>query len=41
MFKELVEKNDLTIVMTTHDVNIMDAADHIFTMEDGVIIDVR
>lgn len=41
MFRDLVDKKDLTIVMTTHDVNIMDAADHIFTMEDGVIIDVR
>lgn len=41
MFRDLVDKNDLTIIMTTHDVNIMDAADHIFTMEDGVIIDGR
>ncbi len=41
MFKDLVTKKDLTIVMTTHDVNIMDAADHIFTMEDGVIIDAK
>lgn len=41
MFRRLVDERGLTIVMTTHDVNIMDAADHIFTMEDGVIIDVR
>lgn len=41
MFRGLVDKNQLTIVMTTHDVNIMDAADHIYTMEDGVIIDGR
>lgn len=39
MFRELVDKNGLTVVMTTHDVNIMDAADNIFTMEDGRIID--
>lgn len=39
LFRELVDKNHLTILMTTHDVNIMDAADHIYTMEDGVIID--
>lgn len=41
LFRGLVDKNKLTIVMTTHDVNIMDAADHIYTMEDGVIIDGR
>ena len=35
------DERNLTIVMTTHDVNIMDAADHIFTMEDGVIVDVK
>ncbi len=41
MFKDLVKSKGLTIIMTTHDVNIMDAADYIYTMEDGVIIDVR
>jgi putative ABC transport system ATP-binding protein len=41
MFRKLVDERNLTIVMTTHDVNIMDAADHIYTMEDGVIIDVK
>lgn len=41
MFKRLVAERGLTIVMTTHDVNIMGAADHIFTMEDGVIIDAK
>ena len=39
MFRELVDKQGITIVMTTHDVNIMDVADNIFTMEDGRIID--
>jgi len=41
MFRKLVDERNLTIVMTTHDVNIMDAADHIYTMEDGVIVDVK
>lgn len=41
MFRDLVDTNGLTIVMTTHDVNIMDAADHIYTMEDGVIVDAK
>ena len=40
MFRELVDEKGLTIIMTTHDVNIMDVADTIYTMEDGVIIDV-
>ena len=41
MFRSLVDTNGLTIVMTTPDVNIMGAADLIYTMEDGVIIDVK
>ena len=41
MFRSLVDTNGLTIVMTAHDVNIMGAADLIYTMEDGVIIDVK
>ena len=41
LFRELVDKEKLTIVMTTHDVNIMDVADHIYTMEDGVIVSER
>ena len=41
MFRSLVDTNGLTIVMTTHDVNIKGAADLIYTMEDGVIIDVK
>lgn len=41
MFRELVDQNKLTVVMTTHDVNIMDMADYIYTMEDGVIVEER
>ena len=41
LFHELVDKEGLTIVMTTHDVNIMDVADTIYTMEDGVIVSER
>ncbi len=41
LFRELVDKEGLTIVMTTHDVNIMDVADTIYTMEDGVIVSER
>lgn len=41
MFRELVDRENLTIVMTTHDVNIMGCADIIYTLEDGRIADVR
>ena len=41
LFRDLVDRNGLTIVMTTHDVNIMGAADHIFTLEDGAVIDAK
>jgi len=37
MFKELIKQNGVTIIMTTHDVNIMDVADKIYTLEDGEI----
>lgn len=41
MFRDLVREQDLTIIMTTHDVNMMDYADFVYTMEDGRITDVR
>lgn len=41
MFRELVDHENLTIVMTTHDVNIMGVADVIYTLEDGRVVDVR
>ena len=37
LLKDLVEQNGLTIVMTTHDTSMMDAADIVYTLEDGVI----
>lgn len=41
LFRELVREEGLTIIMTTHDVNIMGAADYVYTMEDGRVVDVR
>ena len=38
MFKNLIEKEGITIVMTTHDMGLMEAGDIIYTMEDGEII---
>lgn len=40
LFKELVKNNDLTIVMTTHDTSMMEVADIVYTLEDGVISDI-
>ncbi len=39
LFKELVEKQNMTIVMTTHDPNLMDIADRVWSLKDGVIHD--
>jgi putative ABC transport system ATP-binding protein len=41
VFRDLVGRAGITIVMTTHDPNMMDLADHVFSMEDGEIVDER
>jgi len=41
VFRDLVEKSGITIVMTTHDPNMMDLADRVFTLEDGEVVDER
>ena len=38
IFKDLVEEEDITIVMTTHDISLMDAADKTYVMEDGEVV---
>jgi putative ABC transport system ATP-binding protein len=38
VFRELVEAKETTIIMTTHDPNIMELTDQIYTLEDGVIV---
>ena len=35
LFKELIEKEKITIVMTTHDPNLMGYGDSVYEMEDG------
>lgn len=40
LFKDLVVREGITIIMCTHDPSMMGVADRIFTLEDGVIIDV-
>ena len=38
LFKELVKKEGVTILMTTHDVGLMGAGDKVFALEDGKLI---
>jgi putative ABC transport system ATP-binding protein len=38
IFRDLVEKEKVTVVMTTHDVGLMDVADHVYELEDGVLV---
>lgn len=41
LFKTLIEKEGITVVMTTHDPNMMEIADKVYTLEDGEIVHVR
>jgi putative ABC transport system ATP-binding protein len=38
VFKELIEKEGTTIVMTTHDPSMMEIADQVITLQDGEIV---
>lgn len=38
LFKNLVENENLTVVMTTHDPSMVEIADYVFTLEDGEIV---
>lgn len=38
LFQEMVKNDETTIVMCTHDRNLIEYADYIFEMEDGVIV---
>lgn len=38
LFKELVAKEGITIVMTTHDPNLMELGDVVYEIEDGEIV---
>lgn len=39
IFKTLIEKEGVTVIMTTHDVKMAEIADRVFTLEDGELID--
>ncbi len=38
LFKELVDQEGITILMTTHDPNLMEVADNVITIEDGEVV---
>lgn len=37
-FKDLVKNEGLTVVMTTHDPNMIEIADYVYTLQDGEIV---
>ncbi len=39
VLKDLVQEEGLTVIMTTHDPSMVDIADCVYTLEDGMIID--
>lgn len=39
VFRSLIEKEGVTVVMTTHDPNMMELADRVFALQDGEITD--
>ena len=38
VFRELIENEGATVVMTTHDPSMMEIADRVYTLQDGEII---
>lgn len=38
IFKDLCEKEGITIIMTTHDTGLMDTGDQVFELEDGEVV---
>lgn len=38
IFKDLVSKENVTIVMTTHDIGLMEAGDFVYELEDGEVV---
>jgi putative ABC transport system ATP-binding protein len=39
LLKELIETEKITVVMTTHDPNMMEIADTVYSLQDGEIVD--
>ena len=41
MFHKIIRDEGTTVIMTTHDANMMDLADRVYTLDDGQIVDIR
>lgn len=41
LLKELIETEKITVVMTTHDPNMMEIADTVYSLQDGEIVDAQ
>ena len=41
VFHRLIQEEGMTIVMTTHDQNMMELADRVYTLDDGIITDIK
>ena len=39
IFRDLVDKEHMTVVMATHDISLLDIADSVYYMEDGSLVD--
>jgi putative ABC transport system ATP-binding protein len=39
IFKQLIEEEGVTVVMTTHDPAMMELADHVIEMENGLVLE--
>ena len=39
VFRDLADQGEATIVMTTHDPNLMDIAERVYTLQDGELSD--
>jgi putative ABC transport system ATP-binding protein len=37
-FKDMVEKEGLTVIMTTHDPNMIEISDYVYTLQDGEVV---
>ena len=38
LFRELIEKEGITVVMTTHDPGLMELGDDIYELQDGEVV---
>jgi putative ABC transport system ATP-binding protein len=38
LFRQLVDQEELTILMTTHDLSLLDAADRVYELQDGRVV---